>query len=133
MTVWGASILMIVLLASSLQCNYHTALLQCAECSGQLPHCISTIVLIAAADSTFSIVTSQLNEIWQTFFLHCQLHNWCWPDQAMVGSSGPELKIQWNQLCIMDTLGPIINVLIIKVSRFSRSVDGTTYNHKNYV
>ena len=29
--------------------------------------------------------------------------------------------IQWN-LCIMDTLGPIISVLIIKVSWFSRSV-----------
>ena len=59
-----------------------------------------------------------------------------WPDQAMVGSSGPELKIQRNQLCIMDTLGPIISVLIIKVFRFSRLVDelriiiGTMYDQK---
>ena len=29
--------------------------------------------------------------------------------------------IQWNQLCIMDTLGPLISVLIIKGVLFSRS------------
>ena len=29
--------------------------------------------------------------------------------------------IQWNQLCIMDTLGPLISVQIIKGVLFSRS------------
>ena len=33
--------------------------------------------------------------------------------------------IQWTQLCIMDTLGPIISVLIFQVSLYDKTSFGT--------
>ena len=53
----------------------------------------STIVLIAAVDSTFSIVTTEMNLAVVLYILLAQLSNCHWPDQAVVVSTSPGMCV----------------------------------------